>query len=96
MYKNQFYGGVSVIEFTIVDAGNTTNVLGTYQCEDGMTWQEFIDSKYNINKNFYIYENYVTSQKRGTIRIPLDYVLPNDIVKNQTYIVPKNGILSIK
>lgn len=95
--KTNSAGGVSIIEFKIVDAGNTVNVLGTYQCEDGMTWQEFIDSKYNIDNNFYGNTNdYVCSQKTGTARISTStYVFLDDAIKNQTYLVPRNGILNI-
>lgn len=95
---NSAGGGVSIIEFKIVDAGNTANVLGTYQCEDGMTWQEFVDSKYNTDNNFYIENtyNYVHSQKTGTTKVPINYyVSSNDVIKNQTYLVVRSGIVII-
>lgn len=95
---NSAGGGVSIIEFKIVDAGNTTNVLGTYQCEDGMTWQEFVDSKYNTDNNFYINNDtdYVFSQKIGTTKVPIEYyVLANDVIKSRTYSVVRSGTVTI-
>ena len=88
-------GGVSIIEFTIVDTGNTTNVLGTYQCEDGMTWDEFINSEYNIDKNFYfLHGDEVNSKKYGTEKTSwTNIAYGNDIIKAQAYGVAKGGLV---
>ena len=57
-------GGVSIIEFTIANGSGTSF---TYQCEDGMTWEEFVNSDYNTNNNFSLtsdgYVSYVESSK---------------------------------
>lgn len=90
-------GGVSIIEFTIVDVNNIENVLSTYQCEDGMTWQEFINSDYNIDKNFYINNNQVYSTKQGTVRVAFtEEVFSNMAIKNQTYLVSRTGQVGTK
>lgn len=85
-------GGVLIIEFTIVNIEDDTNVLGTYQCEDGMTWEEFINSDYNIDKNFYVNGNEVRSTKQGIGKNTwIDIVHINDIIKSQKYGVAKGG-----
>ena len=87
---------VSIIEFTIVDA-NSLNVLGTYQCEDGMTWEKFINSDYNTNNNFYVNDNYVHSTKRGTARLVFDEeIFFNMVIKKQTCLVDRSGLVGTK
>ena len=94
---NSAGGGVSIIEFTIVDVNNPENVLGTYQCKDWMTWQEFINSDYNIDKNFYINGNLVYSTKKGTVRVVFtEEVFSNMAIKNQTYLVSRTGQVGTK
>lgn len=73
---------------------NTATILGTYQCEDGMTWQEFIESSYNIDNNFYLANdnNQVLSTKQGTGKTTwTDIVYANDVIKSQKYGVAKGG-----
>ena len=42
---------VTLISFTING--------DSYQAEEGMTWQEWVNSDYNVNDNFYISGNYI-------------------------------------
>ena len=48
IYKKLFGGGGKPVP-TIIFYWNATPL----QCEEGMTWREFIDSKYNLDGYFY-------------------------------------------
>lgn len=48
-------GGGNMIEFYVYDDRSNTTV--TYQAEEGMTWQEFVDSSYNPDGRFVIGNN---------------------------------------
>lgn len=56
-YKTR-WGGATLINFTIDDSPITGQVQ--YQAEEGMTWQQFVNSSYNTNNLVTIgsYDNY--------------------------------------
>ena len=74
--KNQINNSSTVekklIEFTI-------NMVETYQAEEGMTWAEWVNSEYNIDE-YYILNNYVTSNGLDIIAYNGDNLKPIDII----------------
>jgi hypothetical protein len=52
----------------------------TFEAEDGMTWTEWVNSPYNIDK-YYIEGNYVRRNDQWLV----DNVLPTDTIISQTY-----------
>ena len=72
-----------IIEFTI------DNI--TYQAEEGMTWEEWLDSEYNID-DFFISSIYICIYEGGIITsdgfAPIE---PNSVITPTTYIVYVKG-----
>lgn len=76
-------GGATLISFTISGT--------SYQAEQGMTWQQWIDSTYNTG-NYVVYNGVVTKMPAGTAgsRVTTDSafnnaVSPTDIIMATTY-----------
>ena len=57
----------------------------SYQAEEGMTWEEFINSSYNTNKIFYISDTYVKYNDYGHPMVAPTYynVLISDVIINE-------------
>lgn len=53
MIYNLAHNGNKLITFTI---GGTT-----YQAIDGMTWEQWIDSEYNVNQEYFLSSNSINS-----------------------------------
>ena len=67
-------GGGSIITFTV----NRTE----YQAEEGMTWGEWVDSEYNVNRSFEI-DPFDNSIGYGSRYVSNDegYVFASDIIQ---------------
>lgn len=86
-------GGVSIIEFTVRSSGESSSF--TYQCEDGMTWQEFVKSSYNTNNDFSLTnDGYVSYVKSSKSAIDLELVLSTEkiVADNIYYYLTSGGV----
>ena len=75
-------GGGKLITFTIDGT--------TYQAEEGMTWEEWVNSEYNIDMTFGIDEFLGDSITTGAsyVGTKTDYVRPSDlIIANYQYLL---------
>jgi hypothetical protein len=76
----------SVLEFNIKTTitfycyRDDLDMAYTFEAEDGMTWTEWVNSPYNIDK-YYIEGNYVRRNDQWLV----DNVLPTDTIISQTY-----------
>lgn len=75
---------VQVIEFIISDSGRIT----TLQAEEGMTWQDWVNSEYNIDGGYVVYNSEIwTSSFSGVI----NNVTPQDIIVAKKYTLSLAG-----
>lgn len=72
-----------MISFTIQD-------IGTYQAEEGMTWQNWVGSSYNVD-GFTVYNRYILTSS-GVVKANRIEVSPEDVVvANFVYTVSAAG-----
>lgn len=56
MIYNLAHNGNKLITFTIDGT--------TYQAIDGMTWEEWVNSEYNVNQEYFLYSNTIFNSSR--------------------------------
>lgn len=88
---------ISLITFTLTTEGGVELDFGpfTYQAEEGMTWEEFINSEYNTDGKIYMREDTIYFKENDEYydfiirdRITLMSISPTDtIINGQTYII---------
>ena len=73
--------------FTLLDEYG--NVIGTYNYEDGMTWDEYINSDLNegfeIEGNCIILDGSLVVNSLEAVNDDSDYVYSSDLIKNTSY-----------
>lgn len=79
IYVYDINAEASLITFYI---GRTTSSQTSYQAEEGMTWEEWINSDYNTD-GYYISDNTVSSSAGVIESIPIT----DEIVNNQSYVL---------
>ena len=72
---------MKLISFTVTSA-DTGEIFGTYQAEEGMTWEEFVNSNYNSNGDFSISDTYIKYARDGYFTPPYDQVTQSDVIEN--------------
>ena len=71
-------GGGSLITFTIDGV--------QYQAEEGMTWEEWVNSEFNISSNYYAEENKIRYELGGGptyVEYNGGFVLTTEVIINQ-------------
>ena len=81
--KNVLFSGksVSLISFSAVSGDDSNYVYATYFAEEGMTWEEFINSEYNSDGDFYTSGGYI-AYKTGEGKIAADQVKGSDMIRD--------------
>lgn len=81
--KNVLFGGkkISLISFTMADCDQTSLIVGTYHAEEGMTWEEFINSDYN-NGDFSLDNGYVQYKYASRAPVENDIALLSDVIRD--------------
>ena len=72
----------TLIEFTITDYRETI----TYQSEEGMTWEEWVNSDYNPGK-WMIIENDITLGVCGSVKYNDILVRPSEVIDKKNYTI---------
>ena len=72
----------NLIEFTITDYRETI----TYQSEEGMTWEEWVNSDYNPGK-WMIIENDITLGVCGSVKYNDILVRPSEVIDKKNYTI---------
>ena len=76
---------VSLIEFT---HNHYSNGITTYQAEEGMTWEEFVNSEYNTNNIFVLWSGGGVSfnnESNGVQDSSGNFMVKTDIITSQEY-----------
>lgn len=85
-----------MISFYGIDANNEMQI---YICPDGWTWKQFIESDFNVDDNFTVYDNIGVSSKGympGVVSIQGDTVIIRDKIIAEKEYVRTSGNLYLK
>lgn len=86
LYVWKKYEVASLISFSMADANNVSYIVGTYQAEEGMTWEAFVNSSYS-NGDFSVDGNYIRYKFNSSERAPNSNVsLFEKIRDGETYL----------